>query len=314
MKTLFLHTTVLVFLFLYVGNSQMKEEIVTISNGFLTAKVRYEGAELISLMASNTGHEYIWQGDQMHWKGSSPVLFPIVGSLKNGAYTYKEKTYHLPQHGFAKDRRFDLLDDFGANKATFVMKTDSVTKRVYPFEFELRITYELVGSSLGVVFQVYNLGDECMFFSLGGHPGFNISMQHNKDNVTFLRFSNTENASIIKRSGKLLTTKTVPYMDNCDTIRINSNLFGSGALVFPDLISDEVELWSESTKLLSMRFHGFPYFTLWSKPNNPGFICLEPWYGIPDLVTSSGELKEKKGIVALNPKQEFEAMYTIKIH
>lgn len=39
----------------------------------------------------------MWDAKPEYWKRTSPVLFPIVGSLNNGSYRYEGKEYpHVP--------------------------------------------------------------------------------------------------------------------------------------------------------------------------------------------------------------------------
>ena len=86
----------------------MKSEVVHIDNGTIRAVIHHKGAELQSLYNSDTGLEYIWEGDPAFWSGRSPVLFPIVGALINGEYIFNGKKYQLPRHGFARNRIFEV--------------------------------------------------------------------------------------------------------------------------------------------------------------------------------------------------------------
>ena len=80
-----------------------------IKNSFIKAKIKSFGAELNSLQKIENDFEYIWQADSQYWARHSPVLFPIVGRLKNDSYFYKDKKYSLSQHGFARDKEFELI-------------------------------------------------------------------------------------------------------------------------------------------------------------------------------------------------------------
>ena len=81
----------------------MSKTYYQLQNDQLALTIHSLGAELTSLKDSLTQTEYIWQADPTFWKRHSPVLFPIVGSLKNKAYTYADQTYPMGQHGFARD-------------------------------------------------------------------------------------------------------------------------------------------------------------------------------------------------------------------
>ncbi len=105
-----------------------------IQNEQLIATFQTRGAELVSLKAKKTGIEYIWQGDPVFWSRHAPILFPIVGRLKNDQYKYQGQTYHLPQHGFARDQEF-IVSEQSTEKISFLLKSSPDTKQNYPFDF-----------------------------------------------------------------------------------------------------------------------------------------------------------------------------------
>ncbi len=63
----------------------MAQTVTTISSPKLSAAVSSEGAQLMSLV--HDGVEYLWQGDERWWPRRAPVLFPIVGALRNDRCT-----------------------------------------------------------------------------------------------------------------------------------------------------------------------------------------------------------------------------------
>ena len=50
--------------------------------------VEEKGAELVSIREISTDREYMWNADPAFWGKTSPILFPVVGGLKNGQYQY----------------------------------------------------------------------------------------------------------------------------------------------------------------------------------------------------------------------------------
>ena len=55
---------------------------VTLISKGAVAEIDTLGAQLVSYQdVVNT--EYLWQGDPAYWKGQAPILFPIVGALRN---------------------------------------------------------------------------------------------------------------------------------------------------------------------------------------------------------------------------------------
>ena len=144
---------------------------VFLENDHLVATIKEHGAELASLRSKETGLEYIWAGDAKYWGRQAPVLFPIVGRLKDDQYQVAGKTYHLGQHGFARDRDFAIREQT-ATKVVLELKADEASKELYPFDFCLQLSYELTASGLVVDYRVDNPSQEPIYFGIGGHPAF----------------------------------------------------------------------------------------------------------------------------------------------
>ena len=98
------------------------------SNGTLSATVKAEGAELCSLCDASGG-EILWQAAAI-WPRHAPVLFPIVGRLKDDTLRHDGKAYRLTQHGFARDRRFAWLNR-STTACRLVLHEDADTGSMY---------------------------------------------------------------------------------------------------------------------------------------------------------------------------------------
>ena len=151
--------------------------IITITNETLTATINTLGAELISLVKNNKN--YIWQVDETYWNKTSPVLFPIVGRLKNDSYSFNSKTYQLPRHGFARNMEF-TIDKKSDSQVIFELNETDETKAIYPFSFKLLMAYTLMENELVIEYFVRNQSDEVLPFSIGAHPAFAISDKFEK--------------------------------------------------------------------------------------------------------------------------------------
>ena len=151
--------------------------IYKIENDFLAVDINDLGAELYSIKSKKTGTEYLWQGDTTFWKSRATNLFPVCGRLFGGVYTYKGKEYQMPIHGFAKLFEF-TASCISKEEICFTLSSNSQTKEYYPFDFILKISYALKDNCLISQFIVENLGKE-MYFSCGGHPGFNVHFNKN---------------------------------------------------------------------------------------------------------------------------------------
>ena len=275
-----------------------------IYNNVLNVEVKSYGAELSKILKDNT--EYLWQGDENYWTGQAPILFPIVGKLKSGV---------MPQHGFGRRNEFSLVEkknDF----LSFKLDYNEDTLKVYPYKFSLLISYELIENSIKVTYNVENLDDKTIYFSIGAHPAFNVPLlSGEKMEDYYLKFEKKETAPIypITKDG-FISKDTKEFLKDSDRIPLSSELFINDALVFNNLDSKTLAILNnKNSRKVTMDFQGFPWFGIWSKSNNAPFVCLEPWFGHADFNDFNGEFKDKDGVIALDKNKSFTASYTITI-
>lgn len=129
----------------------------TIGNQFLRAEINHKGAELVSV--EKDGENYIWEIDKNFWDKTSPVLFPIVGGLKENAYEYENKKYHLPRHGFARDCEFELVTKT-EDSVVFTLQYSEETLKIFPFKFTLSIKYYIIKNEIFIKYTVSNASSE----------------------------------------------------------------------------------------------------------------------------------------------------------
>ncbi|WP_306352528.1 aldose 1-epimerase family protein [Flavobacterium sp. '19STA2R22 D10 B1'] len=279
----------------------------TISNEFLSVTINDLGAELISIKDTNN-KEYMWNADPKFWNKNSPILFPIIGSIKNDTYIYNDNQYHLDRHGFARDSIFKIIKT-SENSICFSLSNSATTLVLYPFAFELRITYTLIEKSIEVSYHVKNKSENRMPFSIGAHPAFALP---NAFTDYAIEFEKEEPLiSHILKDG-LLTHETEGIATIDRKLPLSYSLLKNDTLIFKDLKSKQVTLLDHSTPLLRVHFDGFTTLGIWTQINAP-YICIEPWYGHADRHTATGDLFDKEGIIALDPKEDFKTSYTIEL-
>jgi galactose mutarotase-like enzyme len=287
----------------------------TLGNGRLQIVVRQTGAELCEIKSLTDGREYMWNASPSVWAGYSPVLFPVIGALKEDSYLFQGRKYHLPRHGFMRNNAKVRLVSSSHNSLLFQLDSDPDTLRVYPFRFVFRIRYVLQDNCITVGHEIINPDDEAMYFSLGGHPAFRCPLDiHEKYSDYYLEFEYSESACTwqIEKDG-LIGKKGRMILDNSRTIDLHYDLFSQGALVFKDLRSRKVSLISKiSGKRVQVDYEGFPYMGIWAKPH-ADFVCIEPWIGIADPADTDKKFETKEGIVRLAGKGRFEAGYSIQV-
>jgi galactose mutarotase-like enzyme len=281
---------------------------ITIENNEITALFNRKGAELCSLKSNGSHREYMWNGNPNFWGKHAPILFPIVGTLKDNQYRYKGQSYALSRHGFARDLEFEVVGKT-ANSVVFSLESTEETKSNYPFDFELQIGYNLVESSLNIEYKIINKMDERMPFSIGGHPAFALP----KNFTSYaLEFEQQETLESFTLENDLLSNTKVNIALNERVLPLSYSLFEKDALIFKSLNSKKISILEESKPLLHFYFEDFTNFGIWTKTNAP-FICLEPWLGYSDLTSSDGNIENKEAIQFVEANATFECSYSIEI-
>lgn len=290
------------------------EPLLILENAQVKVAFKTKGAELASFIHKESGLEYVWQADPQVWGRHAPVLFPIVGKLKNDTYSYDGGLFHLSQHGFARDMEFEL-ENSTEDELKFVLHHSEKTLEHYPFKFKLVIFYTLKATTLTVSYEVFNEDEQALFFSIGAHPAFRCPLVDNeKFEDYYLEFNETETLERHLLTEGVFNDTTALVVDNSNILPLSYDLFEMDAIVFKKFKSSTVAL--KSTKGphgLTVSFPGFPYLGIWTKQRSAPFICIEPWYGLADKNGASGNLVEKEGIMELEPTGEFDCSYQIEI-
>ncbi|WP_163407051.1 aldose 1-epimerase family protein [Flavobacterium ajazii] len=279
----------------------------TISNKKLKASIKHAGAELFSLI-DNQNIEYMWNGNPDYWPKHSPVLFPIVGSLKNETYTFNQKDYHLPRHGFARDMEFQLIEKT-TSSAVFSLIYNEETLIKYPFKFELQIVYSLEENKLNIAYKIINKEEKKLPFSIGAHPAFALPGDFSNYSIQFEKQEKLEYHLL--EDGLISNTTEILAASN-NIVPLNYKLFEKDALIFKTIKSNSLTIYENTKPYLKVDFENFPNLGIWTKENAP-FICIEPWYGYSDTTEKYGDLLKKEGILILEANQTFETSFDIEI-
>lgn len=279
----------------------------------LEAFIHPLGAELRSLKSLVTGLEYMWEGDPAFWGKVSPVLFPIVGSLKDNTYLFEGKSYALPRHGFAREREFKA-EQPSENQAVFTLEQDEESLKSYPFPFRLQLIYEIQEETLHCTYKVHNPGDSPLWFSIGGHPAFKAPLMANTAyQEHYLQFNVVEPLERWLLEDGLIANQCTPLEATLGRINLDPRLFYEDAIVLKNLRSGKVTLGStRHAHGLDFCFEGFPYLGIWAAKNAP-FVCIEPWCGHADTVGHHQQLTEKPGIEKLEAGANWERTWKVVV-
>lgn len=281
----------------------------------LEIQTKKSGAELTSI--KHNGKEMLFQGSQVldskgkaFWKRQAPILFPIVGQLKNSQAEIEGKIYEMSQHGFARDMEFkEILKT--ESKHQYTLKYNEETLKKYPYKFELDVIYEVIEDTLTVTYQVKNIDDKTIYFGLGGHPAFNCNYSNGEYEIVFLE--KEDNIEFLKLKDGLIDKEKAKNILQNNKIHLNENIFDNDAIIIKNIKSNKIVLQNYVTtqKILEFDFTGFPYLALWSKKGAP-FVCIEPWQNTADRIDSTQIYKDKEDIIELPKDKEYKCKYLIK--
>ncbi len=271
-----------------------------LKNEQLSIEISPKGAELQSVK-DNSGREWLWQGDPAVWGGKAPLLFPIIGRLREGSYTFEGKSYQIPNHGFARHSQFQCLSHTDTQLCLSLSDSEE-TRKVYPFAVELQVTFRLEGTSLVKEHKVINRQDTPLYYEVGGHDAYNLGFYpgESMDDCHFtFPASVTEvhpydmTEEVFLKENKL----TLPVGDA--GLGIKPVQFGLDSLVLDDLETREVSLAdSKGNTRVTVRFSDFPVLALWTTASveNSMYACMEPWSALPDGLFFGRDLLDKPGI------------------
>lgn len=284
-----------------------------LKNGQLKVIVDSFGAEMHSIQHDEL--EYLWQADVKFWGRHAPVLFPIVGKLKNGTYHYEGETYKMGGHGFARDSEFELIKQ-NDTELVYELRDSEDSLAHYPFKFVFRVSYELDGNKIKVRYEVKNEDEKFMCFGVGAHPAFNVPLKNGTFEDYTLTVSPAEKRTFIPLDPPSGTLKLDDKVEeNIKELPLTRKLFEQDALVYTSSDEMEVSLTNSIDKHgVTLSWENMPYFGLWSPyPNEAPFVCIEPWCGIADDENTDGDITTKFGINELAPEGKFSCEYTITI-
>lgn len=288
--------------------------MIVIENEFLRVTVSPLGAELQSVYRKDTGTEYLWQGDPAYWDGRSPTLFPFIARLYEKTYTYLGQPYPMDIHGFLC--RMELaVEEQEADFCTFLLCDSEEIREIYPFRFAFRLTYRLRGASLEAAYRVENMGENTLYYAVGGHPGIRLPLEAGLSLSDYrIRFGEKRMCSRVTFSQRLLVTGAEPFpmVDDC-ILPLTGELFREDAVVLQDCCR---EIWLESergARGVRMKFPDMPYFGIWQVyGRNAPYVCIEPWSALPGRDGVREELTTMPGLWALSPGESRQTGWSLE--
>lgn len=274
--------------------------IYTIENDLVKATFTSKGAELISYILKSDNKEYIWQGNPEIWAKHAPLLFPFIGRLKDGEYTFEGKTYHSPSHGFGRDSEFTVTSK-EETSITFYLEPNELSAQIYPFQFTFQVQYSLEGTTLKKTHTFTNKDTRTLYYEVGGHDGYNLCLEEGEVMEDYyVDFGNLEEIHPLCLDENIMILKdtyTIPLKDG--KLPLHMNLFVPDALMLHNIPVRSVCIRSnKSARSVRFDFPDFPTLGIWTKrlPFNTNYLCFEPWSTLPDCAYLGKEIEQKVDI------------------
>ncbi len=290
--------------------------IYEIENEYMKVSVDVIGAELKSVLRKDGNIEHLWQGDEKYWTSRSPILFPIVGRLFEGRYSFNGKEYEMNPHGLLRKSKFALVDKT-CKKMTFAYSANDDTFAHYPFKFIFTVEYLLCKNTLSVVYSVKNVGKDTMYFGLGGHPGFNVPFDGGKFEDYYVETATKVMPKRLTLSENyLMSGNFVDYpLEDGRIMRFRHDMFDNDAVILEGA-GNEVTLKSDKTeKSITVKFPNMPFVGFWHavKTDAP-YVCIEPWENLPSVDGKVEKLTDKRNIGSLGAGETYNSTINITLN
>ena len=287
----------------------------TLQNDKLTVKVSDVGAEIHSVRREDG--EYIWVGDPAFWSSHAPLLFPVCGRFFEGKYTHKGEAYEIACHGFIRKSPLTLVCVNDTSICFSVTSTEE-TKKIYPFDFELKIWHILKGESITTRFEIANTGEVVLPATVGGHPGFNLPLGGEGEFADYyLEFKNpcTPNQIEISPRG-LFTGKLTAYpLVDGNKLPLSHKLFEIDGIFLSRMDSTVTLKSDKSTRAVTLEYPDMPYLGIWhpSACEAP-FVCIEPWCGLPGYDGAMEDITTRPNMFHILPGKVQTAQFKMTFH
>ncbi len=291
--------------------------LYSIENELIKATFSSKGAELQSLILKKDNLEYVWQGNPDIWAKHAPLLFPLIGRLKDGEYTFEGQTYKATGHGFGRDSELEVIaqkDD----EIIFSLKPNELSASMYPFEFELQIKYSVNGATLKKEHTFFNKDNKALYYEVGGHDGYNICLEDGEVmNDYYLDFGNLDAIHPLCLDENILIledTYEIPLTDG--KLQVDMELFKVDALMLHNCPVKVISLKStKSDREIKFEFQDFPTIGIWTKykPFDTNYICFEPWSTLPDCAYLGKEIEKKIDIRKVNAGETDTMSFSVTI-
>lgn len=280
---------------------------VSLKNENCTARLISKGAELKSLTVN--GRELMWRADPAFWGKTSPLLFPMIGTLKDGKTLINGKEYRITKHGFARDLEL-TPETVSGTSVLFSLQQSEYTKEMFPFDFRFTVQYTLKSDGITVTYRVKNNSGSAMPFCIGAHPAFACDGEFTDYRLEFQKLENASVPNYNLETGLHEENNRREILKDNNVVQLSHDMFYTDVCYFDKPRSRSVMLLGKDNKGVRVDFPDFTSLGVWQAKDAP-FLCIEPWCGSADFDDCTGIFAEKRGIVILNTDEEKAFTYSI---
>ena len=289
--------------------------ILNIENDFLRVEIDSFGATLNSVIDKQKNIEILWQGDSKSWTGKDKFIFPFVGRLKDGFYTHEEQRYDMQIHGLCPYNEFELVENTKC-KLALEFSYNENTLKVYPFKFKAIAIFEIINNRINVDYKIINLDDKSMYFGIGGHPALQLDSVESELGTDIsgnkVMFDDEyEWERYLGDQSNVYIDKLVPY-GKFDRIELSKSLFESDAIILKN-VCKTVTVVCKNGVSIEVDVENIPVLALWTHKQFGSYLCIEPWWSLPDYSNASKELCAKESLMTLQPREEKIYAFSIKV-
>lgn len=287
-----------------------------IENNLFKIEINPNGGALNSIYDKVNNKNLMYEPDIRSWSGKDVVIFPFVARLKDSKYLVDGKEYFLKNHGVI---RYEVLNVKRISKTELscYLKYNEKTLSIYPYKFYFEVNYKLIFNELFITYKIKNLDDKDIYYSFGGHPALKVSGIENEKGFEFrdthLLFLDDIKTKryVLNEDGSLIVNK-IDEVINKD-ILVNKKMIVDAKTLIYDAKNINNVILKTNGYSFSFNIKKCEVLAIWTMEGFGDYICVEPWWGIPDYENPNLELKDKPLIHKLSIGKEEVSGYSIRI-
>lgn len=282
----------------------------------LAIEIDDKGSTLKSFYDKSLDKELLWQGDEKSWTGQDVTIFPFVARQKDEKYFVDGKEYHMPLHGICCDHDFEIYEKTDSKVVHRYLWNDQ-SYALYPYKFDLYVTHEIKDDKYFKSMKVVNLDDKDIYFMLGGHPAIAIDKKAGSvcdTSENYIQFPRKMSPKLyrLNETGHFILHKDT--FEPFERIYCDKDLLKEyKTLIFFDEKFQSLEVVRADGIKIAFELNEPPVLAFWSDENFGEYWCVEPWWGVPDMLDPVREIKDKDMINKLGVGKSFEYTFTMKV-